>query len=193
MRFLEEKYDVHSWFGRRLKRSRLRHAIGINGGEISGGTLLRANKVEREEVSAIKSIWQFGGDSDRLLSVEIYISPSVKAAHDCILSTLATFQSGEVARRTEKDSPGDVAFSLRDTMMLFARDNFVVFVRNAGQKLVPVHTIALQLDSMLQRSPASSSADEVQVASAPNVRHSRPARRHLKAREMHRSQQRLRK
>jgi hypothetical protein len=56
-----------------------------------------------------------------------------------------------IERKTEKNTPGDVAFGLANTMITFARANLVVVIRNAGPKIVPVGTIARELDTQIQR------------------------------------------
>jgi len=44
-----------------------------------------------------------------------------------------------------------VAFHLANTMVTFARANLVVVIRNAGRTIVPVGTVARDLDAQIQR------------------------------------------
>jgi hypothetical protein len=61
---------------------------------------------------------------------------------------LANVQSDAVERR---DRLGDVAFSLGNTMALFARVNVVALIRNAGPTVVDVDPIAHVVDDLLVR------------------------------------------
>jgi hypothetical protein len=60
-------------------------------------------------------------------------------------------ESDAIERRTDKNLPGDIAFGLNDTMILFARANIVVLVRNAGPTIIPVSAAARELDQLLVR------------------------------------------
>jgi hypothetical protein len=99
----------------------------------------------------IRSIWRHGESDKELLSVDVFVCASVKAAHDQLIEALGNFESNAVERRTEKNALGEVAFALGDTMMLFSRGNLVVLIRNAGPKVVSVRAIARGLDALLVR------------------------------------------
>jgi hypothetical protein len=98
----------------------------------------------------IRSIWRHGENTEELLAVDLFECVSIKAAHDQLLEALANMESDAI-ERTEKNAPGDIAFGLGDTMILFARANMVVLVRNAGPKIVPVSAVARELDLQLAR------------------------------------------
>jgi hypothetical protein len=79
------------------------------------------------------------------------MSRSVKETHDQLLNLLGTFESDAVQRRKQPKGIGDVAFEMLNTMLLFARDNFAVLIRNAGRRTVSVGAIGQKLDEFLQR------------------------------------------
>jgi hypothetical protein len=64
---------------------------------------------------------------------------------------LGNLESGAIEQRTSKDTPGDVAFGLNDIVVLFARTNLVVLIRNLGPTAVRVGNIARQLDRFFLR------------------------------------------
>jgi hypothetical protein len=68
-----------------------------------------------------------------------------------VLEALGNMQSGAITQKTEKNTPGDVAFGLANTMITFARANLVVVIRNAGATLMPVGNIARDVDLQIQR------------------------------------------
>ncbi len=72
----------------------------------------------------IRSIWRHGESDRELLSVDVFVCASVKAAHDQLIEALGNFEADAVERRTEKNAPGEVAFGLDDTMVLFAGGNW---------------------------------------------------------------------
>jgi len=146
-RFLEERYDASAWHGRSPRRGRPLKGFTFEGVEIPGWALLRTQRDDREEPPAIRSIWSRG--EDRLLAVDLFECASVKAAHDQLIEALGNFESDAIERQAEKGAPGDVAFALGDTMVLFARGNLVVLIRNAGRTAVSVRKVARELDGLL--------------------------------------------
>ena len=96
-------------------------------------------------------MWSHGENINELLSVDVFVSASVKGAHNILLEALGNMQSGVIERKTEKNAVGDVAFQLANTMITFARANLVVVIRNAGRTIVPVGTVARDLDAQIQR------------------------------------------
>jgi len=86
-----------------------------------------------------------------LLAIDLFVCNSVKAAHDQLIQALGNMESDAVERQTDKSAPGDVAFALRETMVLFARANVVVLIRNAGPEVVSVFVVARRLDALLVR------------------------------------------
>jgi hypothetical protein len=96
-------------------------------------------------------MWSRGNDAEELFAIDVFLSNSVKGAHEQLLEALANMESGAIERKTEKSAPGDVAFGLANTMIVLARANVVVLVRNAGRTVVPVGTIARDLDNQIRR------------------------------------------
>jgi hypothetical protein len=121
-------------------------------GKSRAGKLQRLQHDHQERRTTIRSLWRHGESTSELLAIDVFESSSVEAAHDQVLEALGNMESGAIEQRTSKDTPGDVAFGLNDTTILFARANLVVLIRNAGQTVVRVGNIARQLDRILVRS-----------------------------------------
>ncbi|HYM71053.1 MAG TPA: hypothetical protein VEZ44_15755 [bacterium] len=154
-RFLEKRYDASKWRGRGGQGRRVLEGISLDRLEIRGWTLVRSQRAEHAETTAIRSLWRRGESTSELLAVDVFECASVKAAHTQLMDALGNMQSGAVERLTDKNAPGDVAFGLDDTMVLFARINVVVLVRNAGPTVVPVGAVARKIDALLERWPKS--------------------------------------
>jgi len=123
----------------------------LAGSEIKGWKLLRVKETEEGKNTVIRSVWSRGGNTDELLSIDVFVASSIKGAHETVLEALGNIQSGAITRKTEKNAPGDVAFGLANTMITFARANLVVVIRNAGATIMPVGNIARDLDLQIQR------------------------------------------
>jgi hypothetical protein len=150
-RHLERRYRARDWHGRGGRARRVIKDFDIDGSEIRRWSLQRIQRDEDAQPPMIRSIWRHGENMEELLAVDLFECVSIKAAHDQLLEALANMESDAIERRTEKNAPGDIAFGLGDTMILFARANMVVLVRNAGPKIVPVSAAARELDLQLGR------------------------------------------
>ena len=150
-RFIEQRFGAKDWYGRGPRGRRLVKEFGFEGSELMEWTLERVERDERAKPTAIHSLWRHDEAGNELLVVDAFESASVKAAHDQLIETLGDIESAAVERRTGKNTIGDVSFGLNDTMVLFARANLVVLIRNAGRTVVKVGAIARALDKMLER------------------------------------------
>jgi hypothetical protein len=150
-RYLERRYRARDWHGRGGRARRVIKDFNIDGSEIRRWSLQRVQRDERAKPPVIHSIWRHGEAMNELLAVDLFECASVKAAHDQLLDALANMESDAIERRTEQSTPGDIAFGLGDTMILFARANMVVLVRNAGPTIIPVSAVARELDLLLVR------------------------------------------
>ena len=148
-RYLEKRYRAHDWHGRGGRPRRVIKGFDIDGSEIRRWSLHRVQRDEGAQPPMIRSIWRHGENIDELLAVDLFECASIKAAHDQVLEALANMESDAIERRTEKNAPGDIAFGLGDTMVLFSRANMVVLVRNAGPTIVPVNGVAREIDLLL--------------------------------------------
>jgi hypothetical protein len=150
-RYLERRYRARDWHGGGRRARAVIKNFNIDGSEIRRWSLQRMQRDERGKPPVIHSIWRHGEAMNELLAVDVFECASVKAAHDQLLEALANMESNAIERRTNKTAPGDIAFGLNDTMMLFARANMVVLLRNAGQTIIPVSAAARELDQLLLR------------------------------------------
>jgi hypothetical protein len=148
---LEQHYGAKEWHGHTGSGRRLVKEFRLEEVELKGWKLLRVKHSEQEGTKAIRSMWSRGDKADELLSIDVFVSASVKAAHETLLEVLGNMQSGAIERKTEKNNVGDIAFGLANTMIVFARANLVVWLRNAGPTILPVGTIARELDAQIQR------------------------------------------
>lgn len=149
--FLDEHFAVKEWYGHGGSGRRVVKGFRIEDLEFKNWKLLRVKVEERATVIALRSLWAHGDSGEALLSIDVLECASVKAAHDQLLEMLANLQSPKVERQTGKTAPGDVAFGLANTMILFARANLAVWIRNAGPKVVPVGVVARELDAQILR------------------------------------------
>jgi len=150
-KYLRDRYRAKAWYGRSQYAPRTIDGFAFAGSEIRGWRMHRIVRDESAVQPVIHSLWLRGEAAAEVLSIDVWESTSVKAAHDQLIEVLGNMQSGEIERRTGADEPGDVAFGLNDTMILFARVNLVVLTRNAGPKVFPVDPIANGIDAALVR------------------------------------------
>jgi hypothetical protein len=148
--FLEERFAAKKWHGRSDSGRRTVKEFYFAGSELKGWKLIGVKGTEEGSSKVLRSMWSRGENINELLSVDVFVSASVKGAHDMLLEALGNMQSGAIERITEKNTPGDVAFHLANTMITFARANLVVVIRNAGRTIVPVGTVARDLDTQIQ-------------------------------------------
>ena len=148
---LEEHFRAKDWYGHSDSGRRVIRSFQLEGSELKGWKLLKITRSEGEGVVSIRSMWSHGDNTNELLAIDVSVCTSVKAAHDTLLEALGNMQSGAIERKTERNMPGDIAFGLANTMIAFARANLVVLVRNAGPAVVPVNTIARDLDALINR------------------------------------------
>jgi hypothetical protein len=149
--FLDEHFAVKEWYGRGHSGRRMVKGFRIEDLQIKNWKPLRVKVEERARTIALRSLWAHGDSEEELLTIDLFECASVKAAHDQLLEMLADVQSPKVERQTGKNAPGEVAFGLANTMIMFARANLAVWIRNAGPKLVPVGVIARQVDAQILR------------------------------------------
>jgi hypothetical protein len=150
-RFIEQRFDASKWYGHVERSRRVIKNFTFDGSEILGWTLERVQRDESARPLAIRSLWRQGESTSELLAVDAFECASVKAAHDQLIEALGNIESNAVERRTGKNAAGDVSFGLRDTMVLFARANLVVLIRNAGPTVVRVDAVAREIDKRLLR------------------------------------------
>ena len=147
-RQLEQRHDYGAW------RVRSAHAPGpalrgytLSGGEIPSGDLQRVDR-KAGPPPRTTSMWRRrGGSPEEILRVDVFELPTVDAAHDYVIELLDEFQATDIRRR-EQPPVGDVAFGT-PLVLLFARANLVVLVRNAGRTAVEVASAARELDAHL--------------------------------------------
>ena len=153
---LKRQYGFDEWRGRTtLDEGLLIWQFYLGEDEFPGWKPLRIQPVQTPGwPPAIQSVWQpEKGETDALLTVNIYAAESRPEAHDFLIRLLSEFQSREVSRQ-EQGYAGDLAFAPPgDTAILFARANLAVLVQNGGRKLVPVAPLAAHLDETLTAHP----------------------------------------
>jgi hypothetical protein len=146
--WLKQQHRFSEWAGRgALPQGRRAEPPALTGKELPGWTLERTDQH--------KTFWRRGGaggrTSDAVVRVDIFALDSVQAAHEYLVDALGEFESSAMRRRTDANI-GDVAFGT-EAVMLFARGNLVVVVRNAGREIVPVTAIARAVDAVVLGRP----------------------------------------
>ena len=150
-RFIEQRFSAKDWYGRGPRGRRIVREFGFEGSELVEWTLERCRRDEIPKPPSIHCIWRHDEAGNELLAVDAFECASVKAAHDQVIVILGDIESPLVERRSGKNQIGDVAFGLNDTMVLFARANIVLLIRNAGRSVVKVGAIARVFDKALER------------------------------------------
>jgi hypothetical protein len=147
--YLEQRHNAKAWYGRGGRGRRSLKGFRFNGSELPGWTLQRVRLDEQAQPPLLRSLWSRGDAMNELLAVDVFECASVRGAHEQLLEALGNIESDAVERRTAQNAPGDVAFALADTLLVFARANVVVLLRNAGPTVVSVDEVARALDALL--------------------------------------------
>jgi hypothetical protein len=147
--YLQKRYRTSDWSGGGGRTHRLIKGFVFDGSEIRRWRLQRLRQDQQMMPPVIHSIWGHGESTNELLAIDVFECTSVKTAHNQLIEALGNMETNAVTRRADKSAPGEVAFGLGDTMILFSRANVVVLIRNAGPTVVPVNAIARELDAVL--------------------------------------------
>lgn len=83
-------------------------------------------------------------------SIVLWECVNVNDAHDQLITVLCEIQSDAI-KRDHQRNVGDIVFSLADSMIVFARANLVVFIRNAGSHILSLGEIAGTIDAAILR------------------------------------------
>ena len=147
-RQLEQRHDYGAWQGRSAHpASQSVRAFAFSGKELPGWELQRADR-KTGPPPRLTALWRRGGDApEQVLRVDVYELPAVGAAHGYVIELLNEFQGPDITRRAQPPI-GDVCFGT-PLVLLFARANLVVLVRNAGRDAVEVVGAARALDAHL--------------------------------------------
>jgi hypothetical protein len=121
----------------------------------------------------MQSMWRGAMySSNALMSVDLFQTASRRAAHELLLRLLGEFQSLLITRIPTNEI-GDVCFSGPGRhLVVFARANLVLLMRNAGKDLISIEEPAYQFDRRLIERPtvrpeSQSEIPELQVALLP--------------------------
>ena len=147
--YLEQRHNAKAWYGRGGRRRRSLQGFRFDGSELPGWTLQRVRLDEWAQPPVLHSLWSRGDAMNELLAIDVFECASVRDAHEQLLEALGNIESDAIERRTGPNALGDVAFALADTLVLFARANVVVLLRNAGPTVVSVDEVARELDVLL--------------------------------------------
>lgn len=148
-RILEKRYGARQWHGRSEHDKHVAKNFSFDTLKIPGWTLHRKFRDQTTKPPVIRTLWRHDESTDELLDVDLWECQSVETARSEVIEVLGNTQSNAVERRSDKDAVGDVTFALNNTMVLFARANLVVLVRNAGRRVVSVTGISRQIDSWI--------------------------------------------
>lgn len=100
-------------------------------------------------VRAFQSLWVFPGANEELLRLDVFEWKTWQEAREFMLRELGEFHLLQVERLTNPPI-GDVSFvEAGDVSILFARSQFVLLVRSAGRKPIPVKQTAIKIEGLL--------------------------------------------
>jgi hypothetical protein len=162
---LVELYDFESWESFERSEEHLfihKHLLSI--AKISGWPPFRIRSWETEAgfPATFEAFWQGRKkDSGAVLRVSAYQCDSAAAAPAFLLRLLGGIQLTHMKRQEsftiegQQALPiGDVAFAgPQESILLFARANFVILIRNVGSEPVRVTEFAYELDRLLKAKP----------------------------------------
>lgn len=152
---LKTRHGFDAWRGiNRLEENLLVWRLFLAGTELRGW---RSERIRRSDLPgwppSLRSNWVAEDREDALLHVAVFECADREAAHEFLVRTLAEFQSTSVSRDDER-GVGDIAFTVPGhTVILFARANLTVLMRNGGAEVVPVVESAEQLDRWIATRP----------------------------------------
>jgi hypothetical protein len=147
--YLERRHGLQLRRRRGAAEPRSITSLALSGSELSGWTLYRVRRDERNEPPSIRTLWHRGDPAAELLSIDLWECASTAVARDQLVEILGNIQSDTIERQPGDAGIGDMAFALGNSMILFQRVNIVVFIRNAGPKIVEVDTVARTIDALL--------------------------------------------
>jgi len=147
---LERQHEFSAWQAADATGEKPVQGFVFKGDELPGWELVKSRRKDALDPPRLDTFWQSEDDSaDTLLGVQLIERPSVAAARETLLELLGEFESAGIARRT--DLPiGDVVFG-HEFMLVFARGNLVIQVRNAGRRVVQVEDVARTVDAVVVR------------------------------------------
>jgi hypothetical protein len=153
---LKEKHQYEDWRGQTsLAEGLLLWRYFLIGDELAGLELVNSQRVEPPGwPTSIQSIWRAPTEhAGALVRLDLFECGSLEVAHEFVIRFLAEFQSPLIGR--EPEAPvGDVTFAgPDDAVIVFARGNMVVGLRNAGSEIVTVRPLAAALDAELSNRP----------------------------------------
>jgi hypothetical protein len=147
---LRKQHNFSDWQGASADPRPPIRGFEFKGDELPGWALAKSRRTDALQPPRLDTFWRPKDDtSDTLLGVQVIERMSVRTAREALLDLLADFQSAVIARRTDLNI-GDVVFG-HDLMLVFARSNLVVLVRNAGRKIVLVLEPARLVDAHIVR------------------------------------------
>ena len=128
----------------------------LNEGEFAGWRQEGTTSSAREGRTTVsQSFWTNLADPERqLIRIDIHECPSIKEARETLLRLLAGFQVHGVRQQSPPEF-GDVAFAgAEGCPRLFARANYVIFLRSVGEDSVSLKEVATLIDERLSAKPA---------------------------------------
>lgn len=149
-KLLERQHDFAEWQGVDTTVGPTIRGFALKGDELPGWALAKSRRNDALDPPRLDTFWRPAeGSPETLLGIQVIERPTVAAAREALLGVLADVQSAAIVRRTDLHI-GDVLFG-QELLLVFARGNLVVLVRNAGPKVVPVVAVAQAVDAVVVR------------------------------------------
>jgi hypothetical protein len=155
---LRDRHDFASWKDPGTDVSMVGCGFHIRGDELPGWVPLRTQTVEPAgEPQAVLSVWRPSAGNGQLLAVNVYECASARAARTHLLRLLGDVLEPDLQRIR---GPGEVAFAAGRSVILFARYNYVIFVRSIERTPAPVVDSAAVIDRLLTAALASDDTND---------------------------------
>ncbi len=148
---LEKRYRAWEWHGRSRYRKHSPKQFNVETWQMRGWTLELMRRDDLLRPKVVHSVWRGEEATGEMIEIDAFACPSVAAAHDHLIEVLARVGSDGVERRSGKSAVGDVSFGLAGHIVLFARANLVMLVRNLGPAVPALEQVAQQVDKFIER------------------------------------------
>lgn len=148
---LKTRFSFDSWSGtNRLGREVVARKLVAPKGLFEGLVLERARDIDvGDGARLLRATFISPSDAECMITMDAYECDSRQAAHLVLLELLDHMQAPDV-ERLDSSRVGDVCFGRgKPTVLLFARCNVAVLLRNGGRNVVEVDRFAAAADDWI--------------------------------------------
>lgn len=143
----KQRYDFDAWHGTSTAgREIVRRKVTPPKNLIPEMELLQLREiVPGDGTRLIRAAWS---KAEATLAVDVRECESLEKAHEIVVELLANIQAPDILRHP--DPIGDISFGRKDeNLLIFARGNLAVIIRNSGTDAIPVTNFARAIDNWI--------------------------------------------